>query len=81
MPFDPNASPRDSAEFGIVSARISPETLDKLFRYAHFVNAKQPGLNAKIGTIVRMLLVQALDQAEKEHGPFPAVPKPKSSRK
>jgi hypothetical protein len=66
----------DSSDFAIVSARISPGTSDKLSRYAHFINEKQPGLNAKLGTIVRMLIVQALDQAEKEHGPFPPIPPP-----
>jgi len=58
----------DSSDFAIVSARISPGTSDKLSRYAHFINEKQPGLNAKLGTIVRMLIVQALDQAEKLAG-------------
>jgi hypothetical protein len=71
----------NTSDFAIVSARISPETSEKLSRYAHFVNERQPGLNAKIGTVVRILLVQALEQAEKEHGPFPPVPKPKNSRR
>ena len=71
---------QDSEEFSIISARISPETADKLNRYVHLVNESQPGLNAKIGTVVRMLVVRALEQAEKQHGPFPPVPKPKSSR-
>lgn len=71
----------NTSDCAIVSARISPETSEKLSRYVHFVNQRQPGLNAKIGTIVRMLIVQALDQVEKEHGPLPAVPKPKSSRR
>jgi hypothetical protein len=73
-------SDMDTSEFVIISARISPGTSDLLDRYAYFVNQSQPGLNAKLGTVVRMLLVKALTQAEKEHGPFPAIPKPKTPR-
>jgi hypothetical protein len=70
----------DSHDFVIISARISPGTSELLDRYVHFVNESQPGLNAKIGTVVRMLLVKALNQAEKEQGPFPPVPKSKTPR-
>ena len=75
---------QDTDEFAIVSARISPATMENLQRYAHFVNKSQPGLNAKIGTVVRMLIVQALEHAEKEHGPLPPVPPiptPKKTRR
>jgi hypothetical protein len=75
------SQPENTDEFAIVSTRISPGTSEKLSRYAHFVNERQPGLNAKLGTIVRMLIVQALEQAEKEHGPFSPVPKPKNARR
>ena len=38
-----------SEEFAIVSARISPETQDKLERYLHYLNEREPGLNVKTG--------------------------------
>ncbi len=59
-----------SEEFAIVSARISPETQDKLERYLHYLNEREPGLNVKMSTAVRMLIVRGLDQLEKEIGPF-----------
>ena len=70
-PLQPNTE-----EFAIVSARISPATSEKLERYMHFLNESQPGLNAKIGTVVRMLIVRALEDVEREHGPLPPIPLP-----
>ena len=66
-----------SEEFAIVSARISPETQDKLERYLHYLNEREPGLNVKMSTAVRMLIVRGLDQLEKEIGPLPPVPRSK----
>ena len=70
-------SPNTPQDFIIVSARISPETSEKLDRYLHHVNQREPGLNVKLSTIVRMLIVRGLDQVEKEYGHLPAVPKKK----
>ena len=64
-----------SVEYGIVSTRIDPGTLDLLERYLLFVNQREPGLNAKMSTVVRMLIVRGLDQVQKEHGPLPQTPK------
>jgi len=64
-----------SEEFAIVSARISPETQDKLERYLRYLNEREPGLNLKMSTAVRMLIVRGLDQLEKEIGPLPPVPR------
>jgi len=62
-------------EYGIVSTRIDAETLDLLDRYLLFVNKREPGLNAKMSTVVRMLIVRGLDLVQKEHGPLPHSPK------
>jgi hypothetical protein len=62
-----------SEEFAIVSARISPETQEKLERYLHYLNDRDPGLNVKTSTAVRMLIVRGLEQAEKEVGTLPAL--------
>ena len=64
-------------DYTIVSARISPEILQKLERYLRFLNDREPGLNAKISTVVRMLIVRGLEQVEKELGPLPPVSKKK----
>ncbi len=66
-----------SEEFAIVSARISPETQDKLERYLRYLNEREPGLNVKMSTAVRMLIVRGLDQLEKEIGPLAPVPRSK----
>jgi len=66
-----------SEEFAIVSARISPETQDKLERYLQYLNEREPGLNVKMSTAVRMLIVRGLDQLEKEIGPLPPLPRAK----
>ena len=71
------ASMNTPNDFAIVSARISPGSYDKLLRYLQFVNQRQPGLNAKLSTVVRMLIVRGLEQVEKESGPLPPVPKKK----
>jgi hypothetical protein len=39
------------------------------------VNQREPGLNAKMSTVVRMLVVRGLDQVQKELGPLPPLPK------
>ena len=61
----------------IVTTRIGLSTSEQLDRYLYFVNEREPGLNAKLSTVVRMLIVRGLEQVEKEQGPFPAVPKKK----
>jgi hypothetical protein len=60
-------------EYAIVSARISPEILQKLERYLRFLNEREPGLNAKMSTAVRMLIVRGLEQVEKDVGPLPPL--------
>jgi hypothetical protein len=62
-------------EYAIVSARISPEILQKLERYLQFLNEREPGLNAKMSTAVRMLIVRGLEQVEKDVGPPPPLPR------
>lgn len=69
-----NNTPQESV---VVTTRIGLGTSERLERYLHFVNQREPGLNAKFSTVVRMLLVRGLEQVEKEHGPFPPVPKKK----
>ena len=64
-------------EYAIVSARISPEILQKLERYLRFLNEREPGLNAKMSTVVRMLIVRGLEQVEKDVGPLPPLPRKK----
>ena len=66
-----------SEEFAIVSARISPETQDKLERCLQYLNEREPGLNVKMSTAVRMLIVRGLEQVEKEVGPLPPLPRGK----
>ena len=66
-----------SEEFAVVSARISPETLQKLERYLHYLNEREPGLNVKMSTAVRMLIVRGLEQVEKEVGPLSSLPRKK----
>jgi hypothetical protein len=63
------------AEYGIVSARISLETQRKLEQYLRYVNERDPGLNAKLSTVARMLIVRGLEQVEKEIGPLPPLPR------
>jgi hypothetical protein len=67
-----NDTPQESV---IVNTRIDLNTSDKLDRYLYFLNKREPGLNAKVSTVVRMLIVRGLEQVEKEQGPFPPVPK------
>ena len=64
-------------EYAIVSARISPEILQKLERYLRFLNEREPGLNAKMSTAVRMLIVRGLEQVGKDVGPLPPLPRKK----
>ncbi len=40
-------------------------------RYLQYLNEREPGLNVKMSTAVRMLIVRGLDQLEKEIGPLP----------
>ncbi|HET7786372.1 MAG TPA: hypothetical protein VFL36_10395 [Myxococcales bacterium] len=57
-------------EYASVSARIGPDLLQKLERYLQYLNGREPGLNAKMSTAVRMLIVRGLEQVEKEIGPL-----------
>ncbi len=66
-----------NTEFSVVSARVDLATTNKLDRYLHFLNERDPGLNAKLSTVVRMLIVRGLEQVEREHGPLPQLPKKK----
>ena len=60
-------------EYATVSARIGPEILQKLERYLAYLNEREPGLNAKMSTAVRMLIVRGLEQVEKEAGQLPTL--------
>jgi hypothetical protein len=64
-------------EYAIVSARINPEIVRKLEQYLHYLNEREPGLNAKMSTVARMLIVRGLEQVEKEVGPLPPLPRKK----
>ena len=64
-------------EYAIVSARIGPEIVRKLEQYLHYLNEREPGLNAKMSTVARMLIVRGLEQVEKEVGPLPPLPRKK----
>ena len=57
-------------DYASVSARVGPELLQRLERYLQYLNEREPGLNAKMSTAVRMLIVRGLEQVEKEIGPL-----------
>jgi hypothetical protein len=62
-------------EYAVVSARISPEIQQRLDQYLHYLNEREPGLNAKMSTVARMLIVRGLEQVEKEIGPLAPLPR------
>jgi len=64
-------------EYAVVSARIGPDILQQLERYLLYLNEREPGLNAKMSTAVRMLIVRGLAQVEKEVGQLPPLPRKK----
>jgi len=64
-------------EYAVVSARIGPDILQQLERYLLYLNEREPGLNAKMSTAVRMLIVRGLEQVEKEVGQLPPLPRKK----
>jgi hypothetical protein len=41
------------------------------------LNEREPGLNAKMSTVARMLISRGLEQVEKEIGPLPPLPRKK----
>ena len=43
--------------------------------YLHYLKEREPGLNVKMSTAVRMLIVRGLEHLEKEIGPLPPVPR------
>ena len=45
--------------------------------YLHYLKEREPGLNVKMSTAVRMLIVRGLEHLEKEIGPLPPVPRSK----
>jgi hypothetical protein len=67
-------------EYPVVTARVDPDVVERLERYLRFLNEREPGLNARMSTVVRMLIVRGLDQVEKEIGPLPPSPRKKAKR-
>jgi hypothetical protein len=56
----------DSAEFVLITARIPPEMDRRLERCLARLNESQPGMEAKLSTIVRMALARGLAELEEE---------------
>jgi hypothetical protein len=61
MPREP-----DSAEFVLITARIPPDMDRRLERCLTRLNESQPGMEAKMSTIVRMALARGLADLETE---------------
>jgi len=61
MPREP-----DSAEFVLITARIPPDMDRRLERCLTRLNESQPGMQAKLSTIIRMALARGLTELEQE---------------
>ncbi len=61
MPREP-----DSAEFVLITARIPPDMDRRLERCLTRLNESQPGMQAKLSTIIRMALARGLVDLEQE---------------
>jgi len=61
MPREP-----DSAEFVLITARIPPDMDRRLARCLARLNESQPGMEAKLSTIIRMALARGLAELEQE---------------
>ena len=57
---------QDSAEFVLITARIPPDMDRRLERCLARLNESQPGLEAKLSTIVRMALARGLVDLENQ---------------
>ncbi len=56
----------DSAEFVLITARIPPDMDRRLERCLARLNESQPGMGAKLSTIIRMALARGLAELEQE---------------
>jgi hypothetical protein len=56
----------DSSEFAVITARVPPEMETQLHRCLKRLNESQPGMHAKLSTIVRMALARGLESLEQE---------------
>jgi hypothetical protein len=61
MPREP-----DSAEFVLITVRIPPDMDRRLERCLTRLNESQPGMQAKLSTIIRMALARGLADLEQE---------------
>jgi len=61
MPREP-----DSAEFVLITARIPPDMDRRLERCLTRLNESQPGMEAKLSTIIRMALARGIAELEQE---------------
>jgi hypothetical protein len=68
-------------EYPVVTARVDPDVVERLERYLRFLNEREPGLNARMSTAVRMLIVRGLEQVEKEIGPVPPSQRKKGMKR
>jgi hypothetical protein len=56
----------ESSEFTVITARVPPEMETQLQRCLKRLNESQPGMHAKLSTIVRMALARGLESLEQE---------------
>jgi len=56
----------DSSEFAVITARVPREMEAQLHRCLKRLNESQPGMHAKLSTIVRMALARGLESLEQE---------------
>ena len=56
----------ESSELAVITARVPPEMEAQLHRCLKRFNESQPGMHAKLSTIVRMALARGLESLEQE---------------
>lgn len=56
----------NTAEFTLLTARVPPEIDARLQRCLARLNESQPGMHAKLSTIIRMALTRGLNELEQD---------------
>jgi hypothetical protein len=56
----------NTSEFTILTARVPPEMDARLQRCLARLNESQPGMHAKLSTIIRMALARGLNELEQD---------------
>lgn len=57
---------QDTSEFTLLTARVPPEMDARLHRCLARLNESQPGMHAKLSTIIRMALARGLNELEQD---------------